>query len=91
MANGKGTQTNGNGSNHRDILSLIWSIAELLRGPYKESEYGKVVLPFTVLRRGSASSDRARVSGRHVRIRKNGRDCVCAGGRAHGGNPARYF
>jgi len=51
MANGKGTQTNGNGSNHRDILSLIWSIAELLRGPYKESEYGKVVLPFTVLRR----------------------------------------
>jgi len=51
MANAKGTQANGNGSNHRDILSLIWSIAELLRGPYKESEYGKVVLPFTVLRR----------------------------------------
>lgn len=51
MANGNGTQTNGNGSNHRVILSLIWSIAELLRGPYKESEYGKVVLPFTVLRR----------------------------------------
>lgn len=43
--------TNGNGSNHRDILSLIWSIAELLRGPYKESDYGKVVLPFTILRR----------------------------------------
>jgi type I restriction enzyme M protein len=35
----------------RDLISLIWSIAELLRGPYKESEYGKVVLPFTVLRR----------------------------------------
>jgi len=40
----------GNGS-FRDIVGLIWSIAELLRGPYKESEYGKVVLPFTVLRR----------------------------------------
>lgn len=30
---------------------LIWSIAELLRGDYKASEYGRVVLPFTVLRR----------------------------------------
>ncbi len=30
---------------------LIWSIAELLRGDYKQSEYGKVVLPFTLLRR----------------------------------------
>jgi type I restriction enzyme M protein len=47
MSNGV---TNG-GTTYRDILSLIWSIAELLRGPYKESEYGKVVLPFTVLRR----------------------------------------
>ena len=32
-------------------IGLIWSIAELLRGNYKQSEYGKVVLPFTVLRR----------------------------------------
>jgi type I restriction enzyme M protein len=47
MGNGA---TNG-GTINRDILYLIWSIAELLRGPYKESEYGKVVLPFTVLRR----------------------------------------
>jgi type I restriction enzyme M protein len=30
---------------------LIWSVAELLRGDYKQSEYGKVVLPFTLLRR----------------------------------------
>src|SRR3990172_10831214 len=52
MANGNATKENGNGgSNHREILSLIWSIAELLRGPYKESEYGKVALPFTILRR----------------------------------------
>ena len=35
-------------SNH---AALIWSVAELLRGDYKQSEYGKVVLPFTVLRR----------------------------------------
>jgi type I restriction enzyme M protein len=32
-------------------VPLIWGIAELLRGDYKASEYGKVVLPFTVLRR----------------------------------------
>ena len=34
-----------------DHIGFIWSIAELLRGNYKQSEYGKVVLPFTVLRR----------------------------------------
>ncbi|MGH2950789.1 MAG: type I restriction-modification system subunit M, partial [Solirubrobacterales bacterium] len=32
-------------------VQLIWSIAELLRGDYKASEYGRVILPFTVLRR----------------------------------------
>lgn len=32
-------------------VSLIWNIAELLRGDYKEHEYGDVVLPFTVLTR----------------------------------------
>ena len=31
--------------------ALIWSIAELLRGDYKQSEYGRVILPFTLLRR----------------------------------------
>ena len=30
---------------------FIWSIAELLRHDYKRSDYGKVVLPLTVLRR----------------------------------------
>ena len=31
--------------------NFIWSIANLLRGPYKPKEYGDVVLPFTILRR----------------------------------------
>lgn len=31
--------------------SFIWSIAELLRGDFKQSEYGKIVLPFVILRR----------------------------------------
>lgn len=33
------------------LSSFIWSIADLLRGDYKQSDYGKVILPFTVLRR----------------------------------------
>lgn len=37
--------------NFQDKAGFIWSVAELLRGDYKQSEYGKVVLPFTVLRR----------------------------------------
>lgn len=35
----------------RDMVGFIWSVADLLRGDYKQSEYGKVILPLTVLRR----------------------------------------
>jgi len=35
----------------RNHASFIWSVADLLRGDYKQSEYGKVILPFTVIRR----------------------------------------
>ena len=38
-------------NNFSGHVSFIWSIAEILRGNYRQSEYGKVVLPFTVLRR----------------------------------------
>ncbi|MEK4264163.1 type I restriction-modification system subunit M [Paenibacillus sp. FSL L8-0499] len=37
--------------NFQDKVSFIWTIAEILRGPYKKEEYGKVVLPMAVLRR----------------------------------------
>lgn len=33
---------------HSQIASFIWSICNLLRGPYKRNEYRKVILPFTV-------------------------------------------
>lgn len=33
------------------LSNLVWSVADTLRGPYSESEYGSVILPFTVLRR----------------------------------------
>lgn len=37
--------------NFREMANFIWSVADLLRGDYKQSDYGKVILPFTVLRR----------------------------------------
>ncbi len=39
------------GNDIKSLGSFVWSIAELLRGDFKQSEYGKVVLPFVVLRR----------------------------------------
>jgi hypothetical protein len=35
--------------NHQTLSSFIWSVADLLRGDYKQADYGKVILPFTVL------------------------------------------
>ena len=37
--------------NQQALSNLIWSVADLLRGDYRPSDYGKVILPFTVLRR----------------------------------------
>ena len=37
--------------NQQSLSSFLWSVADLLRGDFKQSEYGKVILPFTVLRR----------------------------------------
>lgn len=37
--------------NQQALSVLIWSVADLLRGDYKQADYAKVILPFTVLRR----------------------------------------
>lgn len=37
--------------NQQALSAFLWSVADLLRGDYKQSEYGKIILPFTVLRR----------------------------------------
>lgn len=34
-----------------ELANFIWSVADLLRGDYKQADYGKVILPFTLLRR----------------------------------------
>jgi len=38
-------------SGKQNLSAFIWGVADLLRGDYKQSDYGKVILPFTVLRR----------------------------------------
>ena len=56
----------------QEKASFIWSLADLLRGDYRQSEYGSVILPFTVLRRlsgqpntsGVGFSDLARTADR---------------------------
>ena len=37
--------------NQQNLADKIWSVADLLRGDFKQSEFGRVILPFTVLRR----------------------------------------
>lgn len=37
--------------NVQELANFIWSVADLLRGDYKQSDYGEIILPFTILRR----------------------------------------
>lgn len=39
------------GANIQEKASLIWSVADTLHGPYKQHEYGLVILPMTVIKR----------------------------------------
>ena len=44
----------------KNLANLIWQVADLLRGDYKRADYGKVILPFTVLRRLECVLDETR-------------------------------
>jgi type I restriction enzyme M protein len=48
---GPGEPNGKNSEAVRNHAAFIWSVADLLRGDYKQSEYGKVILPLTVIRR----------------------------------------
>ena len=37
--------------NQQSLADFIWDVADLLRGDFKRSEFGRIILPFTVLRR----------------------------------------
>jgi len=53
------------------LASFIWSICNLLRGPYKRNEYRKVILPLTVLRRFDCllAPTKAQVLAEHANIK----------------------
>ena len=57
--------------NHSQLANFIWSICNLLRGPYKRNEYRKVILPLTVLRRFDCLLEptKARVLAEHPKIK----------------------
>lgn len=38
-------------TNFSSTAAFIWSVADLLRGDFKQSQYGRIILPFTLLRR----------------------------------------
>jgi type I restriction-modification system DNA methylase subunit len=61
---------------HSQIASFIWSICNLLRGPYKRNEYRKVILPLTVLRRFDCilAPTKAKVLKEHAGIKTKGED-----------------
>ena len=56
---------------HAQLANFIWSICNLLRGPYKRNEYRKVILPLTVMRRFDCLLEptKARVLAEHPRIK----------------------
>ncbi|OZI46931.1 type I restriction-modification system subunit M [Bordetella genomosp. 5] len=58
------------------LADLIWKNAELLRGAYKENEYRKVILPFTILRRLDCvlQPTREAVRARYAAVRSKGYD-----------------
>ena len=58
-------------TNITNHAAFIWSVADLLRGDYKQSEYGRVILPLTVLRRLDCVLDETKdaVLKRHAEIK----------------------
>ncbi len=59
------TQTN-------NLAAYIWSLADLLRGDFKQSQYGRVILPFTLLRRleGVLEESKEAVLSKYEKVQK---------------------
>jgi type I restriction enzyme M protein len=54
-----------------EVTSFIWGVADLLRGDYKQADYGKVILPLTVIRRLDCVLDKskAKVLAKHQELK----------------------
>ncbi len=63
---------------HSQIANFIWSICNLLRGPYRRNEYCKGILPLTVLRRFDCilAPAKAQVLKEHAAIKTKGENTV---------------
>jgi type I restriction enzyme M protein len=61
-------------SSFREKADFLWSLAEILRGDYKQSEYGKVILPLVVLRRLDCVLEptKEKVLAKHAQLKKRG-------------------
>lgn len=55
-----------------NLSAFTWSVADLLRGDSKQSEYGKIILPFTVLRRLDCvlESTKDRILAERTKVKK---------------------
>ncbi len=64
--------------NFRERAAEIWSVADLLRGDYKQADYGKVILPFTVLRRLDAllAKTKEKVLGEWPKVQDMGDEII---------------
>ncbi len=62
--------------NQQNLAGFIWSVADLLRGDFKRSEFGRVILPFTLLRRLECVLEPTReaVLERHAKLKDSGID-----------------
>jgi len=62
------TQTTNN------LAAYIWSLADLLRGDFKQSQYGRIILPFTLLRRleGVLEESKDAVLAEYTKVQKMG-------------------
>src|SRR5258708_9216862 len=58
----------------QQLANFIWSVADLLRGPYRPPQYERVMLPLTVLRRFDAvlASSKDAVLKRHAELSGKG-------------------
>ena len=63
---------------HSQLANFIWSICNLLRGPYKRNEYRKVILPLTVLCRFDCilAPTKAAVLKEHAAIKAKGENII---------------
>jgi len=62
--------------NQQNLADFIWNVADVLRGDFKQSEFGRIILPFTVLRRLECVLDpsRDKVLDQYQSIKDSGVD-----------------